>query len=263
MNFLKKVLILFLLVASIQVNAESLNENDLAKKAYESANYKEALEYWLELYRNGNSDPHLFFNIGNAESMLGNIPEAIYFYELALRFKPGNHKIKSAIENERNKIEDSVAAIDTFFLVDWVKTFLSLLRPGGWAYVGFAFFMIALMKWLFQLKIFAFGRFISKGGNWGFGIIGAIFIWIAFLSYRQIYSLHEGILMSTCELMQGPSIQSPHLRTVHPGEKVKVTDGITGWNKVNLLNLDEGWLKEDCFRIVDIRDRNIFPPGNK
>ena len=244
MNFLKNLLVFFLSIASMHTNANSSVENDLAMKAYEEANYHEALQHWMVLYRNGNTDPYLFYNMANAASMLGNISEALYYYELALRLKPGNQAIKNAIENERSKIPNSVSTIDTFFLLDWVKRFLSLLRPGIWAYVGLVFLMIALMKWLYQLGIIKWGKFISFGGIWSFATIGAVFLWIALLSYRQIYSLDEGILFSSCDLKQGPSIQSPQLRTVHPGEKVKVIDGITGWNKVNLLNLDEGWLKE-------------------
>lgn len=258
MSYLKKIFFLFLFLSTLQLKAETSGESELAIKAYGGANYEEALKHWMSLYREGNSDPYLFYNIGNASSMLGKTSEAIYFYELALRFKPGNQTINDAIENERNKIVNSVSSIDTFFLVDWVKSFLALMRPGAWAFLGLAFLMVALIKWLYQLGIIKWGKLISFGGIWSFIAIGAIFIWIAFLTYRQLYSLDEGILFSSCDLKQGPSIQSPLLRTIHPGEKVKIIDGITGWKKVNLLNLDEGWLQENCIRLINIRDRQDF-----
>jgi tetratricopeptide (TPR) repeat protein len=258
MNYLKIIFILYLSLSCIHLNAKAYAEKEPATTAYEEGNYQQALQDWMKLYRNGNSDPHLFYNMGNAASMLGKTSEALYFYELAHRFKPGNRTINHAIEKERNKIVNSVSSIETFFLVEWVRSFLSLLRPGAWAYAGLAFLLIALIKWFYQLRIIKWGEFISVGGIWSFVAIGTIFLWIALLSYRQIYSLDEGIVITACDLKQGPSLQSPQLRIVYPGEKVKVIDTITDWDKVNLLNLDEGWLKKDCIRIINVRDRNDF-----
>ena len=130
-----------------------------------------------------------------------------------------------------------------------------MLRPGGWAFLSILFFLVALLKWLYGIGVIKFSEFVFRGRTLSFVILGVIFLWISLLSYRQIYSRNEGILYTSCGLMQGPSAQSPQLRMVHPGEKIKVTDRITGWYKVNLLNLDEGWLKTDCVRIIDMRDR--------
>ena len=244
-------------VCFAQLYGQTNNEiNTKAIVAYESGHYRDAVQLWMELLAEGNSDPDIFFNIGNAESMLGNVAQAILYYEKALRIKPGDPDIRSAIANERNKIENGVSAIQKFFLAEWIRGFIALLRPGGWALFGIVLFLLGLVKWLHALALFEYGRFIKVGKIWHFVAAGFIFLIIATLSYKQIYSLHEGIIFSSCELRQGPSVQSPHIRTIHPGEKVRIEDEIRGWYKVNLLNLDEGWISEECVKIIDVRNSN-------
>lgn len=237
-----------------QLHSQDTNEtNSNAIEAYESGNYLDAVGWWKKLLAEGNSDPDLFFNIGNAESMLGNVAQAIYYYEKALRIKPGDADIRSAINQERNKIENSVAPIQKFFLAEWISCFIALLRPGGWASLGIVLLLLGLVKWLHSLALIKYRRFFSAAKTWQFVAAGLFFILLAALSYKQIYSLHEGIIFSSCDLRQGPSVQSPHIRTIHAGEKVSIKDEIRGWYKVNLLNLDEGWIAGECVRIIDMR----------
>lgn len=249
------LIIITFCVCAVRLQSQANNDiNSKAIEAYESGNYLDAVELWKELLVDGNSDPDLFFNLGNAESMLGNVPQAILYYEKALRIKPGNRDIRSAIDNERNKIENSVSAMQKFFLVEWVRNFITLLRPGGWASVGIVLLLLGLVKWLHSLELIKYRRFFTAAKVWHFVAAGFLFILLATLSYKQIYSLHEGIIFSSCDLRQGPSVQSPHIRTIHAGEKVRITDEIRGWYKVNLLNLDEGWINEECIRIIDMRN---------
>ena len=255
------LIIITFCVCFAQLYGKANNEiNNKAMVAYETGRYRDAVQLWKELLAEGNSDPDLFFNIGNAESMLGNVEQAILYYEKALRIKPCDSDVRSAIANERNKIENSVSAIPKFFLSEWLTGFISLLRPGGWALIGIVLFLLGLVKWLHALELFEYGRFITVGKIWHFVATGVIFLIIATLSYKQIYSLHEGIIFSSCELRQGPSVQSPHIRKIHPGEKVSIEDEIRGWYKVDLLNLDEGWINEECVKIIDMRNSSERDP---
>lgn len=240
-----------------QLHSQANNDiRSQAIEAYESGKYRDAVDLWKELLAEGNADPDLFFNLGNAESMLGNVPLAILYYEKALRIKPWDPDIRSAIAIERNKIENNVSAIQKFFLAEWIKGFISLLRPGSWASLGIILLLLGLVKWLHSLELIKFRRFIAAIKIWHFVTAGVLLIIIATLSYKQIYSLNEGIIFSSCELRQGPSVQSPHIRAIHPGEKVRIKDKISGWYKVNLLNLDEGWIAGECVRIIDLRNSN-------
>ncbi|MEO6130579.1 MAG: SH3 domain-containing protein, partial [Saprospiraceae bacterium] len=63
--------------------------------------------------------------------------------------------------------------------------------------------------------------------------------------------IDEAIVMNICESRQAASAESPVSRILYPGEKVRITDQISGWKKVSLLNLDEGWMNVDCLTSID------------
>lgn len=232
-------------------NAKPFEElNEQARKAYESGQYNEALEYWKEIYYSGNSDPDLIYNIGLCESMLGNLPGAMLFFEKAMRHKPSDQELRAAIQRERSKIENAVIPVQPFFLLEWWKALLAFLRPGMWALFGLILLLASLIKWLIINRLLK-SNFYIPGKFWIYTIIGFSFVLISIFSYREQYRQNEGIIFSSCELNQGPSVQSPILRIIQPGEKVIIMDEISDWYKVNLLNLDEGWLKKECLQIID------------
>lgn len=80
---------------------------------------------------------------------------------------------------------------------------------------------------------------------------GILFLLLALLSYRQIHRKNEAVVFTACEMYQGPSIQSPLVRTIYPGEKVIIKDKLSGWKKITLLNLDQGWIRNECIRIIE------------
>jgi tetratricopeptide (TPR) repeat protein len=226
--------------------------NDQAVQLYRDGNYDRAVKIWYDLMKSGNTDSHLYYNVGSAEALLGHTAESILAFEKALRFNPSDQEIKDAIKRERSKIENAVIPVTPFFLVEWWHTFLSLLRPGGWGLIGLLLFITGLILWLgpekWTNKIHVF-----KGKNvWAIPIAGFLFILTGFLAYYQLHRTDEAVVMISCECHKAPDADSPLTRTIHPGEKVKITDQIAEWQKVSLLNLDEGWVKNECLQQIEI-----------
>jgi len=251
------IIILLNLILVIPVTGKPFKElNEQARKAYELGQYNEALTFWKEIYTSGNSDPDVMYNIGLCESMLGNLPSAILFFEKSIRHKPFDQEIKLAIRRERTKIENAVIPVRPFFLLEWSKGLLAFLRPGTWALIGLFLLLISLLKWLTENRLVKYERFYIPGKFWAYSIAGLIFVMISIFSYSARYRLNEGIIFTSCELNQGPSTQSPIVRLIQPGEKVKIIDEISAWYKVNLLNLDEGWLKKECLEIIDLHENS-------
>jgi hypothetical protein len=116
------------------------------------------------------------------------------------------------------------------------------------------FLIFALLIWLRSLEILRM-PFIPVWRKSILISLGIISIVAGILNYHEIFNTDEGIVFTVCDLRQGPSVQSPHQRILYPGEKVRIKDHITGWSKVNLLNLDEGWVKNECLTWIDVRER--------
>ena len=240
----------FLAINQAEGSSKELNEN--ASTLYRDARYGEALDIWYQLARSGNTDPNLYFNIGSAEALSGHIPESILAFEKALRFRPADKEIREAIKKERGKMENAVIPVASFFLIDWYKIGLTFLRPGGWTFGGLIFLIVFVIQWLMHVKaIKAVGRPGIKN-NWIFLAAGVSFMLIGFLSYHQLHRKNEAIVMAYCDCRQAPALESPLTRKLEAGEKVRITDQVADWNKVSLLNLDEGWVKKECLRVIDV-----------
>ena len=233
--------------------ASGLKEvKDNASNYYAQGKYEDAIALWNGLVTSGNSDPNLFYNIGNAQSMQGNTPEAILAYEKALRYKPADGKIREAIRKERNKIENAVIPVNAFFIVEWSRIGLALLRPGYWALLGLFVLLGALMQWLASIHIINRFGIIHGKRIWIILAVGTLILLISVLSYHQVHRKDEAIVMTTCEFHQAPSIESPLIRSLAAGEKVNILDNLADWYKVSLLNLDQGWMKKDCLNLIQV-----------
>jgi tetratricopeptide (TPR) repeat protein len=228
--------------------------DSMARASYHAGHFMEASEDWKSLARSGIMNANLYYNIGRAESELGHIADAISWYEKSLRLLPFNKEVKLALEMERNKISKAVIPVKPFFISTWWKNFISAMRPGNWAVLGFLLWLITLLVWFKQMKVLKLTWMKLSGKPWIYGLAGVVIMCIALGSYRQLYRMNEAIIYKACEMKQGPASQSPQQRILEIGEKVKIVDELPGWYKVNLVNLDEGWIETGCLKRIDLRE---------
>ena len=250
----KQLSISILAVLVLGITAGSVVAADSAEQAevyFQNKQYQEALAIWHQMAATGDVSAGTYFNIGMAESMLNNVPGAMLAFEKALRIKPGNKMITSAILAERKKIEDPTIPVEPFFIATWYKAFLALMRPGYWALLGLVFLTGVLIHVLLKLK--RQPGYAAGASRWSIlvSVTGAMLLLIGLLGYLEIYRQNEAIINTRCEIRQAPAEDSPLARILSPGEKVTITDHIGNWSKVSLLNLDEGWIKTAC--MVPIR----------
>lgn len=237
--------------------ATAANPEDEAAQLFQHKQYKEALNVWYGLVQDGNVGPGIYYNIGVAESLLGQTPKAVLAFEKALRFKPADKRILEALVLERKKIENAVIPVPAFFLSTWIKTALSFLRPGYWAIIGLTIILLLLVL-MTKDKSYAWRN--QGAERWKVLILlaaGILFLLCGWLSYRQLYREDEAIVVAESVFRQAPSDDSPSLRIIYPGEKVVLSDQIGGWHQVRLLNLDEGWVKSESFELIKIDEAGL------
>jgi len=205
--------------------------------------YDEALSIWYGMIESGKSSAGLFYNIGLAESQLRNTPKAMLGFEKALRLKPMNKAIKSAIMEERKRILFAAIPVEPFFLNEWYKALVTLLRPGYWSFLGLG--LIAIVVLSLQRAAKKIEAEEDQGLRYKIPLVllGACFVLTGGLSYKEIYRANEAIINETCEVRQAPASDSPVIRTLYPGEKITIRDSLGEWYHVQLLNLDAGWTK--------------------
>ena len=221
-----------------------------ADSLYASGAYKEALIAYQKAQLQGVTDPDLYFNMGAAASQTGDVALSIYYFENALRYDHHDKSLHDAIKDERSKIANGVVPIDPFFLKNWIYNLLTLLRPATWAWIGCVFLFLALIRWWQQQRIISDVKIVSRLPVMLYLFCGLLFLLIAVLSYRNIYRANEAIIFHDCDFREAPSNDSPLTRQLHAGEKVVIRDELAEYYKVDLLNLDQGWIRKECLRII-------------
>lgn len=230
-------------------------ERDQAKAFFDQKEYDKALSIWYGMIDSDKSSAGLFYNIGLAESQLSNTPKAMLGFEKALRLKPSNKAIQSAIAAERKKIQDATIPVEPFFLNEWYKALVTFLRPGYWSFLGLTLIGLSIISLLRATS--KFKKEESKIFHYKIplALLGGCFVLIGWLSYREIYRENEAIIAASCDVRQAPASDSPEIRTLYAGEKITMTDSIGEWYHVQLLNLDAGWLKKECLLPIIIEHR--------
>lgn len=224
-----------------------------ARSLYDQQKYPEALSVWYRMVESGNYTAGVYYNIGLAESKLEQTHKAMIAFEKAHRLKPFSQTIQQAILQQRESIENGIIPVKPFFLEEWYRGFLALLRPGIWAFSGLL---------LCILGIFIFIRFrwpMTYGTSNNIirsplimMMAGILMLFIGGLSYGSLYRNNEAILHAACALKPAPSIESQDMITLNPGEKVFIKDHLSGWYHISLLNLEEGWISSDCLSMIEM-----------
>ena len=245
----------FLVNISAILCSEHMSDDKTAAALFQNHQYEEALATWKKM-SNNRSNAGLYFNIGLAESQLHHATESIYAYEQALRLRPLNAKYQKALEQERKKIDNAVIPINPFFMETWYLGWITCFRPGVWALLGFICLTSVIVLYLIQIKALPVQKEVPKLIGRITAIAGLLFLVTAFFSFQHLYKKDEGILVQSCELRQASTAESPTLRLLSAGEKVRIKDKIGEWNYVALVNLDYGWIKNDCIQVINIADRN-------
>jgi tetratricopeptide (TPR) repeat protein len=233
------------------LRAGDISDERSAAAFYHSQQYQEALDIWKKMVSQ-HSYAGIFFNIGLAQSKLGHPAEAIYAFEQASRLRPLKNEYAKAIELERKKLDNAVIPLSPFFLQRWYQGYITLLRPGWWSLMGLILLLLVIVIYLQSIGAWKGKPLLSRVSIRWLGIAGLFFLASALLSARHFYRTDEAVMMNSCELKQASTHESPTLRQLSAGEKIKIKDKVGDWYYVALLNLDYGWVKGDCFSIITL-----------
>src|SRR6187402_2671885 len=147
----KSVLLMgYLFFSTVVALADS--REDSARLLFNNQQYQASLDIWYAQVNAGHQTSGIYYNIGEAESKLNHVPEAMIAFEKALRLKPYSGAIQAALSREREKIENAAIPVKPFFLVQWYRGFLGLLRPGYWAFAGLMILVLTCLVFILRLR---------------------------------------------------------------------------------------------------------------
>ncbi|HEY5471243.1 MAG TPA: hypothetical protein VIK07_12035 [Bacteroidales bacterium] len=219
---------------------------------YSSANYKEALQIWTDIYNTGYRSANLDFNIGNANFKLNNIPGAILFYERAYLLNPTDEDINYNLQISRTLIVDRFQEIPELFFIRWYNLISLVLATNSWAKISIVAFILCLL--LLSLYIYS-SRYRPKVLGFWFGvsflIISVISFSFATRNKLLVYDSHKAIISSP--LVSGkssPDNSGTDLFVLHEGTKVYFEDEVGGWLEIRLSDGNIGWVTANSLNII-------------
>ncbi|MDR3695985.1 tetratricopeptide repeat protein [Mucilaginibacter sp.] len=220
----------------------------LFKKAndlYAKSQYKDALITYQQIIDDNHQSAAVFFNMGNAEYKIGDIPSALLYYEKAHKLSPGDEDINFNLKYANLKTTDKIDAAPGFFLSRWWQVFILSFSAKVLSVWSIVFVLLGSV--FIILYFFAGSVGIKKGAFYGslaLIFLGVLSIFIASRQLSYFDDHKQAIVFSNfVNVKSGPIDKSGTLFVIHEGTKVNIMDTNNGWMKVGLANGSEGWIK--------------------
>lgn len=232
--------------------AERITVIEKANSQYSSGFFDHALELYFQVIESEYVSPELYYNLGNTYYKLNRIPEAILYYEKALKLLPGDENIQFNLRMANTRIIDRIEVLPELFYMRWLKALLSLRPADFWAKLS-----IILIFFLFGLAAISLASkslLIRKTTFYTallLVFLSLTTLLLAYGSYRNITSKKDAIVFEAAVAVKSaPAEKSVDLFLIHEGTKVHIIDQVGEWCEVRIASGSTGWVKYDILEII-------------
>jgi len=220
-----------------------------AEKAYDSKKYKEAIESYEKLIKDGYKSYQLYFNLGNSYYRNGDLGKAIYYYELARKVEPNDEDIRINLGIASAKTIDKIDSKENFFISAVKTNLLSSFTTTTWAWLTIICLTLACI--LFFLFVNSTILIVKRVSFLLSCILLISFVVTYFLGYSAVKARYENkfaiILAKEIRIMNEPTALAKTKFVLHEGTKIRVVENNGDWVLIKLDNGNEGWVK-----IIDV-----------
>jgi tetratricopeptide (TPR) repeat protein len=250
------LIVLLSLLAFLTVQAETNGHyHKLMEEGnfhYQNNAFEEALAKYNEVIDAGFYSAELYYNSGNCYYKLNQIPEAILYYEKALKLDPSDSDAAFNLEIANTQIIDEITPLPTLFYEEWISTFRQTFSSKSWSLISILFFWLLLGTLVTYLLT----------GNVGvkkLSFVALLFAGVCSLaSFRMAGVMHKTETVSAYAIIFEPSVDvrsepsgdSTRLFVIHEGLKVATESDVNGWVEVVLPDGNKGWVPKDALTVI-------------
>lgn len=240
--------------------AASANEKDYvdslwnaANEAYVEGRWNDAASGYEMISSMGLESAALYCNTGDAYFKNGNVPEAILYYERALKLDPSYSDARYNLELLRSSIQDRIDPVPEFVLKAWARDVCYIMDSNAWAICFFVLFALTLaMVLLFILAPTAGGR--RTGFFTGIVLLLSAVFSLSFSLWqkKEYMSTDSAVIMRpVTSVKSSPSSEaSKDLFILHEGTKVDIIDEVGSWKNIELADGRQGWIPSADIEII-------------
>lgn len=216
-----------------------------AEKAYDSKNYRQAIESYEKLIKEGYTSYQLYFNLGNAYYRNNELGRAIYYYELARKAEPNDEDVRINLGIAAAKTIDKIDSKENFFISAVKTNILSSFTTSAWAWLTIISITVACVLFFFFIDS---DNLLVKRICFLFSALFLISFFVTyFLGYSAVQARYENkfaiILAKEIHIMNEPTAMAKSKFTLHEGTKIRIVEKNSDWVLIKLDNGNEGWVK--------------------
>ncbi|MDP8244577.1 MAG: hypothetical protein P9L94_10890 [Candidatus Hinthialibacter antarcticus] len=208
-----------------------------ANELYRNNETEKAIAGYLYLNEHGAANGYLFYNLGNAYFLQGQLGDAILWYERAKRYLPRFEDLEVNLTYARNQIVDEIAAppkhSGTLGLFLWIYDSFNPNELAWIALAGLWLWVLSLsgILWLNQPNQKAWLRVPC----WLGGLAFIIFVSCAAAKVYDFETWNEGIVTSSAvEIKTAPGSDFSTAFSLHEGAKVRIVQRQNDWVQIRL-----------------------------
>ncbi|WP_254070974.1 tetratricopeptide repeat protein [Pedobacter sp. L105] len=212
---------------------------------YAKAQYKKALGVYQGILQDDQQSAAVYFNMGNANYKLGDIPSALLYYEKANRLSPGDEDINFNLKLAGLKTVDKIDEVPQFFMSRWWTDFI--LSFSAATFSVFSIVFILLGSAFLILYFFSAVKAVKKFSFY-FSVLlfflGLVTVFITSSQVAYFKANRQAIVFSSpVNVKSEPAERAKLLFVIHDGTKVNILARNNGWMKISLANGNVGWVK--------------------
>lgn len=223
-----------------------------AAKAFTAHQFEASIVLYNKIVAQGYESAALYYNLGNAYFRNNQLPEAVLYYEKALKLSPNDEDIRHNIGVVNSKLTDKVEQVPELFYKRWWKSLSNSMNINTLGIVNLVLLTISLL--LIIVYIVSNMVIIKKLSFWSACVLFLLFITGSLAaSHRQHYlkNQHEAIVFSpTVNIKSSPDANSKDIFVLHEGTKVKLLDEVANWQEIRIANGSTGWILNNELRKI-------------
>ncbi len=215
-----------------------------ANSAYQSQDFDGAVNLYDSILNQGYESPNVYFNLANAHYKLGNIGPSILNYERTLKLQPDHKDATFNLRMANLRVIDKIEEGPELLFNRWAGQLLNSRNAGQWGifvigFIWLTLFAVGLL--LYSNKSLIKRMAFISGILFIFCAVFFLFLGIQKRSFEMNSKLGI-VFVPNAYVKSAPDGQSTDLFILHEGAKVRISDEIDGWVRVELPDGKEGWI---------------------
>ncbi|KAB2808602.1 tetratricopeptide repeat protein [Phaeocystidibacter luteus] len=229
----------------IPPDSTSLLQN--AVWAFEDGQFSEAYALWEEYASTEEAvDPTVYYNMGNAAWRGGEIGEAIWNWNRALKLDPDMKDAKFNLQFTDDVLVDRIRPLDKSPVDEVIEKIWSALTPQTWG-------LISLFSFLGMMVFFAVFKYGNFAGSRIFMPLAFVLLFTGIaaggIGWKHQYELDNTLTAVVLEpnvyIKSAPMIGAGDAFILHEGTQMDVQKTAGDWLEIHLADGKVGWVQSE------------------